>query len=124
MNWYFQEVTEKIKLDYSILKRKLSPNTHKGFSNQDVIYLIMADRFCDGNPNNNTIDDSLDEFTSKDLDGRKGGDIEGIISKLELSQRAWSNLSLGYTDARKQYVDELSWLCCNKSLPNRSPIWF
>jgi neopullulanase len=79
----FSKDTQKIKLDYSILKRKFSPNTHKGFSNQDVIYLIMADRFCDGNPKNNKIDDSLDEFTSKDLDGRKGGDLEGIISKLD-----------------------------------------
>ena len=43
----------------------------------------MADRFCDGNPDNNKIGDSLDQFTSKDLDGRKGGDIEGIISKLD-----------------------------------------
>ncbi len=32
---------------------------------------------------NNTIGDSLDEFTSSDLDGRHGGDIEGIISKLD-----------------------------------------
>jgi neopullulanase len=79
----FSRGTEKIKLDYSILKRAFSPNTHKGFSNEDVIYLIMADRFCDGNSKNNTIDDSLDEFTSKDLDGRKGGDLEGIISKLD-----------------------------------------
>ncbi len=74
---------EKIKLDYPILKRDLSPNEQNGFSSEDVIYLIMVDRFCDGNPNNNKIDDSLDEFTSKDLDGRKGGDIEGIISKLD-----------------------------------------
>jgi glycosidase len=56
---------------------------HSGFSNADVIYLIFADRFCDGNKLNNTIGDSLDEFTSADIDGRKGGDIEGIISKLD-----------------------------------------
>jgi neopullulanase len=68
---------------YSILKRENDLNSHKGFSNEDVIYLIFADRFCDGNPYNNTIDDSLDEFTSADIDGRKGGDIEGIISKLD-----------------------------------------
>jgi glycosidase len=79
----FSKGSEKIKLDYQILKRDLSPNNHKGFSNEDVIYLMMADRFCDGNPANNMIDDSLDEFTSKDLDGRKGGDIQGIISKLD-----------------------------------------
>lgn len=79
----FSKDSEKIKLDYQILKRELSPAKHKGFSNEDVVYLIMADRFCDGNPSNNFIDDSLDQFTAKDLDGRKGGDIEGIISKLD-----------------------------------------
>lgn len=72
-----------LKYEYPILKRELSPQKHSGFSNEDIIYLIMADRFCDGNPNNNSIDDSFDQFNSKDLDGRKGGDIEGIISKLD-----------------------------------------
>lgn len=80
---WFSKDNEQLKLNYPILQREQSNHKHKGFSSQDVIYLIMADRFCDGNPNNNTIDDSLDEFTSKDLDGRKGGDIEGIISKLD-----------------------------------------
>ena len=68
---------------FPILSREISAEEHQGFSNEDVIYLIFADRFCDGNPANNTIGDSLDQFTSADLDGRKGGDIEGIISKLD-----------------------------------------
>lgn len=79
----FSKADEKISIDYEIQKRNLSADRHKGFSNEDIVYLIMADRFCDGNPSNNTIDDSLDQFTARDLDGRKGGDIEGIISKLD-----------------------------------------
>lgn len=70
-------------INYPIYARKNSKYSFKGFNQRDITYLIMADRFCDGNPANNNIDDSLDQFTSKDLDGRKGGDIEGIISKLE-----------------------------------------
>ena len=70
-------------ISYPILARENSTNKFKGFDQSDVMYLIMADRFCDGNPANNRIGDSLDQFTSKDLDGRKGGDIEGIISKLD-----------------------------------------
>jgi glycosidase len=73
---------ERIYL-YPILKREIPATDHRGFSNEDVIYLIFADRFCDGNPENNSIDNSKDKFTSADLDGRKGGDIEGIISKLD-----------------------------------------
>jgi len=79
----FQKGNDTVTYSYPILMRKLKPEEHKGFSNEDVIYLIFADRFCDGNPDNNTTGDSLDEFTSADLDGRHGGDIEGIISKLD-----------------------------------------
>jgi neopullulanase len=79
----FEKNGEQTVYEYPILTREFSAESHLGFSNEDVIYLIFADRFCDGNPANNTIGDSLDEFTSADLDGRKGGDIEGMISKLD-----------------------------------------
>lgn len=82
-NLIFTRNDERIELIYPIIQRDTSLDKHRGFSNEDVIYLIFADRFCDGNPDNNTIDDSLDQFTANDLDGRKGGDIEGIISKLD-----------------------------------------
>lgn len=70
-------------ITFPILQREKREKAFQGFNQSDVVYLIMADRFCDGNPDNNNIGDSLDEFTEKDLDGRKGGDIEGIISKLD-----------------------------------------
>lgn len=70
-------------ISFPILKREKREKAFQGFNQSDVVYLIMADRFCDGNPENNNLGDSLDEFTEKDLDGRKGGDIEGIISKLD-----------------------------------------
>jgi len=79
----FEKNGKQVDYAYPILSRELLAESHLGFTNEDVIYLIFADRFCDGNPSNNTISDSLDEFTSADLDGRKGGDIEGIISKLD-----------------------------------------
>ena len=79
----FSKGNDVLKHNYSILNRESKPEDHRGFSNEDVIYLIFTDRFCDGNPDNNTIGDLLDEFTSTDLDGRHGGDIEGIISKLD-----------------------------------------
>ncbi len=79
---FYNDDIEK-EISYPILKRDLQAEEHLGFSNEDVIYLIFADRFCDGNSANNTIGDSLDQYTSADLDGRKGGDIEGIISILD-----------------------------------------
>lgn len=82
-SFIFSNQKSKIEIDYPLLSREMMAEQHSGFNNEDVIYLIFADRFCDGNKLNNTIGDSLDEFTSADIDGRKGGDIEGIISKLD-----------------------------------------
>lgn len=82
-NFVFNDGISEKEISFPILDRKHSDDEHNGFSNEDIIYLIFTDRFCDGNPNNNTIGDSLDQFNSEDLDGRKGGDIEGIISKLK-----------------------------------------
>ena len=79
---FYKDEIEK-EYTYPILERETSADEHLGFDNEDIMYLIFADRFCDGNSLNNTIGDSLDHFTSSDLDGRKGGDIEGIISKLD-----------------------------------------
>lgn len=79
---FFNDDIEK-EISYPILIREASEDEYRGFRNEDIIYLIFADRFCDGKPSNNTIGDSLDHYTSSDLDGRKGGDIEGIISKLD-----------------------------------------
>lgn len=79
----FSKAEQDTVIKYPVLLRDDSENKYQGFSQSDIMYLIMADRFCDGNPANNKIGDSLDQFTFNDLDGRKGGDIEGIISKLE-----------------------------------------
>jgi glycosidase len=54
----------------------------QGFTNDDVIYLIMPDRFTDGDPSNN------DPAVSRGLYDRKqgryyhGGDLQGVINRL------------------------------------------
>jgi glycosidase len=79
----FSKGSQDTVIEYPILSRENTINKFKGFDQSDIMYLIMADRFCDGNSSNNNVNNSLDQFTSKDLDGRRGGDIEGIISKLD-----------------------------------------
>ena len=70
-------------ITFPIYQKEVRKLTFQGFNQSDIVYLIMADRFCDGDTSNNSLNNKLEEFTSKDLDGRKGGDIEGIISKLD-----------------------------------------
>ena len=46
----FKKGNNEISVEYPILMREFPAESHIGFNNEDVIYLIFADRFCDGNP--------------------------------------------------------------------------
>ena len=72
----------KIKISYPILKRTMKANEHKGFSNKDVVYLLMPDRFANGDTANDRIKGYSDSFEGSYTQGRHGGDIKGIIGKL------------------------------------------
>ena len=68
---------------YSLKARRKNSAQRKSFDSSDLMYLIMPDRFANGNPNNDT-DKSLNEKADRSLPGgRHGGDIEGIIKHLD-----------------------------------------
>ena len=55
----------------------------QGITNDDVIYLIMPDRFADGDPSNNLPDNSPREASDRNNPrGFHGGDLRGIINNL------------------------------------------
>ena len=56
------------------------------FNSSDVIYLIMPDRFANGNQSNDSHPDLTEKVNRKEQDGRHGGDIEGIIKNLDYLQ--------------------------------------
>lgn len=56
-------------------------NLSQSFSNDDLIYSIMIDRFYDGDESNNNFEDSSEDPT--DLKSYLGGDLQGIIDKLD-----------------------------------------
>jgi glycosidase len=70
-------------IDFTILSRTRSDNIHQGFSSDDIIYLITPDRFVNGDPGNDFKEGMRDSRKSHDILGRHGGDIQGIIDKLE-----------------------------------------
>lgn len=76
---------EKTKVAYELKAREKDPLTRSGFSSEDALYLIMPDRFSDGNPDNN--DGKGMRFPVKadrsDPNGRHGGDIRGIENNLD-----------------------------------------
>ncbi|MFN6037303.1 MAG: alpha-amylase family glycosyl hydrolase, partial [Bacteroidota bacterium] len=70
-------------LDYELKNRIEGSAERRGFSSADVIYLLMPDRFCNGNESNDQIK-GMNEKPNRNLSGgRHGGDIAGIISKLD-----------------------------------------
>ena len=76
---------------YELRKRRKNASIRKSFDSSDSIYLLMPDRFANGNPNNQN-DITTTEKYNRDLPGgRHGGDIEGIIQNLDYIQ------SLGIT---------------------------
>lgn len=82
-NLIIQKDEKKIRIAYPILQRKNSPSEHNGFSSKDIIYLITPDRFSNGNTANDFIINEEEKFNPSDVDGRKGGDISGIINHLD-----------------------------------------
>ncbi len=65
------------------LEKPLAPQGRfQGFSPDDVIYLIMMDRFADGDPANNDPAISRGMFDRADPHRYHGGDLQGIIDHL------------------------------------------
>lgn len=70
-------------INFPIIERKFTLNSHKGFNQKDVIYLIFPDRFVNGDTSNDFLFNDKEEFEFGSLNGRHGGDIAGMISKLD-----------------------------------------
>jgi glycosidase len=70
-------------IHYPILKRENTPLRNQGFDSQDIIYLITPDRFVNGDKDNDTIKNFGDTLDRTDKLARHGGDIQGIIYRLD-----------------------------------------
>lgn len=64
-------------------ERKKDPNLFHGFDNSDVIYLLMPDRFANGDTTNDNIEGMLEKADRSNPLGRHGGDIKGIVDNLD-----------------------------------------
>lgn len=68
---------------YELRNRVKGSQSRIGFNSSDVVYLLMPDRFANGNPDNDSVDD-MPEKADRSIDyGRHGGDIQGIRNHLD-----------------------------------------
>ena len=72
-----------VKVPYTVNTRRSGSADRKSFTEADVIYLIMSDRFVDGDPSNNSTASTREKVNKESLDGRWGGDIQGIINSMD-----------------------------------------
>ena len=72
-----------INQPYSLLERSPNSKMRNSFSSADVIYLITADRFANGDPTNDSSHNLKEKVNRTNKDGRHGGDIQGIIDHLD-----------------------------------------
>ena len=74
---------DSMALSYPVLKRKPSAGRYTGFDPSDVVYLIMPDRFANGDTTNDDAPGMSEERSPGDPMGRHGGDIKGVIDHLD-----------------------------------------
>ncbi|RZJ30521.1 MAG: alpha-amlyase [Flavobacterium sp.] len=93
---------------YSLKERRANSELRQGFDSSDVIYLLMPDRFANGNPNNDSTPNTTEKADRSKPSGRHGGDIEGIIKNLDYIEQTgstalWSTPLCEDNDARGSY---------------------
>lgn len=75
---------KKLQIPYELKSRVRRGEDVKGFTSEDVLYLIMPDRFVNGNPENDVVDGMREKKIDRaDSFARHGGDIQGISNHLD-----------------------------------------
>ena len=71
-------------IPYELKARTRKGEDIKGFTSSDVLYLIMPDRFSNGNPGNDIVPGMLEDKTDRNEQfARHGGDFKGIANHLD-----------------------------------------
>jgi glycosidase len=69
--------------EYVFKERSANSAARKGFDSSDMIYLLMPDRFANGNTENDSDHAMTEKANRKQPGGRHGGDIKGITEHLD-----------------------------------------
>ncbi|MBF2709763.1 glycoside hydrolase family 13 protein [Flavobacterium soyangense] len=69
--------------NYSLKQRRENSAQRLSYDSSDMMYLLMPDRFSNGNPNNDSDTSTTEKYNRELPEGRHGGDIQGIINHLD-----------------------------------------
>ena len=83
MNLQFRAAKGKTNVKYELKARDMSGDDRKGFTNADVLYMLMPDRFASSGKNINVKGLKAYTVNRKQPSLRHGGDLEGIRQHLD-----------------------------------------
>ncbi|MDJ0760159.1 MAG: glycoside hydrolase family 13 protein [Woeseiaceae bacterium] len=104
----FTNGSETIDYRYELREKNPDPAYTEGFSQKDAIYLLMPDRFANGDTSND-VSEKLGDVLDRDDDyARHGGDLAGIVENLDYIAdmgftQIWINPILENRVARASY---------------------
>jgi len=81
VNLTFTSGKKKLTQSYPLLARPSGPA--RGLNSSDVIYLLMPDRFANGDTTNDNVAGMTEQLNRSNPGGRHGGDLKGIMNHLD-----------------------------------------
>lgn len=79
----FSHAAGECIVPYRIAARREGARERESFTTADLIYLVMPDRFADGDPSIDSTPDTAEKADRSDLFGRHGGDLRGLTDRLD-----------------------------------------
>lgn len=103
----FSKGGQTFTVEFPVLARNTLPKA-QGIDSRDVVYMLMPDRFANGDTSNDSIAGMLEGMDRNFVDGRHGGDLEGVRQQLDYLQdlgvnALWLNPELENDQSRASY---------------------
>ena len=83
LTFSFKKGKDSFTKPYELKLRRNNSPLRESYDSSDVVYLLMPDRFANGNPSNDSTPQTIEKADRTKPNSRHGGDIEGIIKNLD-----------------------------------------
>ncbi|SEA15405.1 glycoside hydrolase family 13 protein [Pedobacter hartonius] len=81
---FLENGKKKFDYSYELKTRDTSPSRIQGVTSKDLIYLLMPDRFANGDSKNDKVKGLAEQTLNRDsMYYRHGGDIQGVMNHLD-----------------------------------------
>ena len=85
----FDGKKQVLSYDFELKQRAVDSKMRRSFTPADMIYLLMPDRFSNGDPSNDQKAEMNEKMDRNNPGGRHGGDIQGIYPHLQNMLLHW-----------------------------------